>query len=159
MEASAFFSRLLRPPGLGRGRSSSTAPPDDVGAFERAWTGLQVGRRPCRCHRINMDFRLTLGNTSQATLLQPDESQLLRGIHSTDVPRQLDWLVKALVYESSLEEQGKWVQSVGTGICVVNAKSPVHSDPDPLEAVWSTFSTRAYSVSWSSLAKLICRLA
>jgi hypothetical protein len=59
------------------------------------------------CKLLNWGRSQAKSYLFQGILTEPDEGQLLRGIHSTDVPQRLEWLVKALVHESDAEEKGR----------------------------------------------------
>lgn len=48
MEASNFFTRLLRQPQ----RAGPTVEPDDLGAFDKAWQSVRVG-----CARLDLAVR------------------------------------------------------------------------------------------------------
>lgn len=63
---------------------------------------------------------------SQETLETPDERQLLRGIHATDVPRRLNRIVDTLVLETGRYEDIQetppaldWFLSQGTCVTVI----------------------------------------
>lgn len=82
MEVSTFFTRLLHAP------KATTAPLDNLDDFDAAWESVVE------------------------TLTSPDERQLSRGIHATDVPGNLKHIVDALVYEGNRADEDT------TGACL-----------------------------------------
>ncbi|WRT67743.1 uncharacterized protein IL334_004715 [Kwoniella shivajii] len=84
MEVSNFFSRLIQT----SKETKLLKPPDDLDEFDDAWQRIK------------------------ATLEQPDERQIVRGIASTQVPTQLRQIVDALVYESNRTDEDT------TGACL-----------------------------------------
>ncbi|KAF8654171.1 hypothetical protein AX16_003700 [Volvariella volvacea WC 439] len=72
-------------------------------------TGSQPAPKPQTDHALEFHKSWTY---IKNTLLYPDERQLNKGIKSTDVPRHLQSMVDALVWESDRTEEG------GTGACL-----------------------------------------
>ncbi|ORY28507.1 Retinoic acid induced 16-like protein-domain-containing protein [Naematelia encephala] len=84
MDVSTFFTRLLQAPN----RPVRVKATDDINDFDHAWEDIKH------------------------TLEHPDERQLVRGIESTDVPKQLTHIVDALVYEANRTDEDT------TGVCL-----------------------------------------
>ncbi|KAL0581754.1 hypothetical protein V5O48_000336 [Marasmius crinis-equi] len=80
-----YFSKFLNRSGA---QNAPKAPPDHAQDFIKSWSSVKN------------------------TLLYPDERQLSKGIHSTDVPVHLQSMVDSLVAESTRIEQG------ATGACL-----------------------------------------
>ncbi|KAI9631978.1 Retinoic acid induced 16-like protein-domain-containing protein [Dioszegia hungarica] len=77
MDVSTFFSRLVQP----AKSQGAVCQPDDLGDFDAAWKAIQD------------------------TLDHPDERQLVRGIATTEVPKQLQHIVDAMVCENGRIEE------------------------------------------------------
>ncbi|ORX40138.1 Retinoic acid induced 16-like protein-domain-containing protein [Kockovaella imperatae] len=84
MDVATFFSRLLQPPK----ESHRNRDEDDIRDFDEAWT------------------------TIKDILEQPNERQIIKGIHSTEVPGRLQHIVDALVYEANRMDEDT------TGACL-----------------------------------------